>query len=237
MKTFSKYCLVGAVISAANAATVVQGWDSSIDFGVTLTRGNSETTLVTSTLALSKIKGQDEYNAGLAYSFGDDGGSVITDEITGFFNWNRLATDTTYYGFRLEGRRDDIAEIDYRFQGTLLYGIYAIKNDKTTLAFEGGPGYTVESLDGEDKTYPHFYIGQRASHWMTDNTKLFQSLAAYGSLEDFSDHNLIFTLGVESMMNESLSLKVILEDKYQSEPADGAKQNDLKLISGISYKF
>jgi len=30
---------------------------------------------------------------------------------------------------------------------------------------------------------------------------------------------------------------VVLDDSYISEPAFGRKRNDVKLVSGISYKF
>jgi len=29
----------------------------------------------------------------------------------------------------------------------------------------------------------------------------------------------------------------VFRDNYNSEPADGRKENDLQLISGIAYKF
>jgi len=32
-------------------------------------------------------------------------------------------------------------------------------------------------------------------------------------------------------------LQVVLYDTYNSEPALGRKRNDVKLVSGISYKF
>jgi len=38
-------------------------------------------------------------------------------------------------------------------------------------------------------------------------------------------------------MSEAMSLKILVENKYESEPAAGAENNDLKLVSGISYKF
>lgn len=237
MKSTIKTTLFGLLAVGAQAATVADGWDSSVDFGLTMTRGNAETTLVTTNLNLGKTVGDDEYNAGVGYTFASDSADTITDELTGFFNWNHLVNDVSYYGFRLEGRRDDIARIDYRFQGTFLYGYYFINNDQSVFAIEAGPGFTAESLDGLEENYPHVYLGQRASHWITDNTKVFQSFAGYASLEDFSQYNFIFTLGIEALMNESLSLKVTFEDKYQSVPAVGAEKNDIRLVSGVSYRF
>lgn len=219
------------------ATTITEGWDSSLDLGLTLTSGNSETTLFTAILNLGKTVGQDEYNAALAYAFSEAEGDTTADEITGFFNWNRLINEKSYAGLRVEGRRDEIADIDYRIQATALYGYYFVKNDTTTFAIEGGPGYTVQSLDGSDDNYAHFYVGQKFSHWLTDNARVFQSFAGYLNVEDTDQYNFIFTVGAEALMSESLSLKVTVENKFDSEPAAGSEENDLKLISSISYKF
>lgn len=239
MKIITSYSLIGAVAIALSNAAVVssEGWDSSVDFGLTLTRGNANTALFTSTLNLAKTVDKDQYLAGLGYTFGDNDGTSTNDELTGFLNWNREVSEDTYYGFRLEGRRDTIANVDYRVQATALYGYHFIKNDKTEFSIETGPGYTVQSLDGDKDSYAHFYLGQRASHWITENARVFQSLAGYLSLNEVERFNVIFVTGVEALMNESLSLKVTLENKYESLPAAGAEKNDLKLISGVSYKF
>jgi len=237
MKKITTYFGMTLLCAVANGATLAGGWDSSLDLGLTMTQGNSETTLLTTNLNLSKSEANDEYLAGLGYTFGEDSGNVSADELTGFFSWNRLVSETQYAGFRLEGRRDDIAKVDYRIQATALYGIYLIKNDTTTFSIEGGPGYTTQSLDSVDSDSAHFYVGQKASHKLTENTNLTQSIAAYAQLEDFDNHNINFTFGIETRMSEAMSLKILVENKYESEPAAGAENNDLKLVSGISYKF
>jgi len=147
MKKITQLLTIGFVACSANAATLADGWVGSADFGLTLTRGNSDTTLVSTALNLAKDTGSTQQLAGLAYTFGDDSGDTTNDVLSSFYTWNKLVTDTSYYGFRLEGTRDDIALIDYRIQGTVLYGVHLVKNDTTTFSIEAGPGYTFESLD------------------------------------------------------------------------------------------
>ena len=225
------------VAASAQGATLLSDWDSSLDLGLTLTRGNSDTSLFTTNYKAQKKVDQDEYFTGIGYTFGQDTGSTITDELTGFFNWNRLVSDSDYFGLKLEGRKDAIANIDYRLQGSALYGHYFIKNDTTNFSVEGGPGFTTVSLGGVETNTSHVYVGEKASHKLTDNTNLTQSFSGYASLDDLDRYNMVFNIGVDTAMSESMSLKVFLENKYESTPAAGSTNNDLRLVSGISYKF
>lgn len=237
MKKVLSIITAGSLLSICHSATIIDGWDAALDLGLTLTRGNSDTSLFTTNLALTKKVDTSEQLAGLSYAFGGQDGDVVTDELSGFYNFNKLLTNNNYYGFRLEGRRDDIAQIDYRIQATVLYGKYFIKNDDTTFSVEGGPGFTTESFDGEDQNNAHIYIGENYSNKLTSNTTLTQSLATYTDLDDLSGYNFVFSIALETQMNEAMSLKISIQDKYESKPADGAERNDLRLISGISYKF
>ncbi len=237
MKNSLHLLTAGLLCSSAYSATFLTGWDSKANLGFTMTRGNSETSLITSSIALKKQVAKDEYSIGLAYSFSENEGTSTADELTGLYNWNRILSDTNYLGFKAEGRRDDIAKVDYRIQATATYGNYFVKNDISEFCLEAGPGFTAESLDSDKKNYAHIYVGERAMRKVTDNTQLFQTLSVYKDLSDFEKFNLIFTLGVETKMNDNLSLRVTLENKYESQPAAGALNNDTKLISGVSYTF
>ena len=223
--------------SSAYAATFLQDWNTKTNLGLTMTRGNSQTSLITSSIALNKTKGKKEYNMGLAYSFSENSGTTTANELTGLYNYNYLLSDKNYTGFRAEARRDGIANVDYRLQTTATYGRHFIKSDKSAFSLDSGLGFTVESLKGLHKNYAHLYVGEKAMRKVTDNTHIFQTLAVYKDLFDVAKFNLLFTIGVETKMNEKLSLRVVLQDKYESRPAEGSYRNDMKLISGVSYQF
>jgi len=237
MKKITSILGLGIIATSAHAVTLADGWVGSADFGLTLTNGNSDTTLISAGLNLAKDTGDTQQLAGLAYTFGETSGDTTNDVLSAFYTWNKLATETSYYGFRFEGLRDDIALIDYRLQATALYGVHLVKNDTTTFSIEAGPGYSFESLDDVDTDGVHLYLGQRATHKFSENTLISQSLAAYAPVEDFDAYNFVFTLAVETKMSDALSLRIAIEDTYTNAPAAGATENDVKLISGISYKF
>ena len=43
--------------------------------------------------------------------------------------------------------------------------------------------------------------------------------------------------GVESALTEKLNLQLVLQDNYANIPAPGRKNNDLRLISALAFKF
>jgi len=44
-------------------------------------------------------------------------------------------------------------------------------------------------------------------------------------------------VGVETPITKKFSLRTVLQDSFANIPAPGRKDNDIKLISGLTYKF
>lgn len=237
MKLRSILFASSALVASLNAVTLFGDWDKSANLGLTITRGNSETLVLTGALNAKKSTDTDTYIANLTYTFGQNEGATSADEITALYDWNRIVSDKAYVGFRFQGRRDDIATIDYRLAFTAKAGYFFVKNDKMTFSVDAGPGFTTESLDGERFNFAHAYAGQNYTHQITENAFLFQSFSFYVPLDDLDRYRAEFLIGVQAKISERTSLNVTLENKYDAQPAAGAENNDLKLISGISYSF
>jgi hypothetical protein len=52
-------------------------------------------------------------------------------------------------------------------------------------------------------------------------------------------HNFIVNgeAGVESALTKAWSLRVVVQDTFDNEPAPGRRNNDVKLIAGVGWKF
>ena len=118
-------------------------WATTAAFALTLTRGNSETFLTTLSLDTKAKWEKDEVALGVSGGYGESTVNGVdtknTEFLQGYGQYNRLFTERFYGGLRLDGQYDGIAGIDYRFKVSPLAGYYLIKNDKMTLAVEGGP--------------------------------------------------------------------------------------------------
>lgn len=248
-----------AVAQDAKAAVEPEqkkGWESVASAGVTLTRGNSETFLGTVGINAQRKWAKDEILLGASAGYGENtvtgarGSDPLkpgekpvehntTDEyIKAFGQYNHLFTERFYGGIRLDGLSDNIAGIDYRFTVSPLAGYYLIKKPNTTLAVEAGPGFVFEKLSGqESEQYVTLRFAERFEHKFSDRAKVWQSAEWLPRVEDFGDYTFNFELGASAAITKSVDLRVVFQDSYRSEPAAGRKQNDMKLIAGIGYRF
>lgn len=234
--------------TAAAADPPKQGWETVGSVGVTLTRGNSETFLANIGVNSSRKWSQDEILLGASAGYGEnttqdpvDGSDEhnTTDQYAkGFGQWNHLFTERLYGGVRLDALYDNIAGVDYRFTAGPLVGYYLIKNARTFLAVEAGPGFVAENLrDRPSEQYWILRFAERFEHKFNDKSKVWQSAEFVPRIDDFGDYVINAEVGVSSMITKSVDLRVVLQDTYRSEPPPGRKANDLKLIAGLGYRF
>lgn len=226
-----------AIATALTVSSNGEEWKSSFDLGATLTKGNSDSLLVTLGFTTQKIEKSDEYSANLFYTYGEDTGTATNDEILGNASWRHLYSDDLFAGVRADFRKDDLSDIQYRASVTGFVGHYFIKEVKTKLSLEGGIGFTFEEQGNVTSEYAHAYVGEFFEYNLSDKTKIYQSLTAYVPVDNTDDYQLVAELGVETTLTDTLSLKVYAQNKYDAIPATGSKENDFKLITGISYKF
>lgn len=218
-----------------------QAWTSSIDIGASLTRGNSETLFITASVTLDRDFGKNEFFANFTYAYGEDGDSITEDESILMASLSRLLTDDGmwYFGVRIDGQHDDLAEIQYRFILSSFMGHYFIKkaDDTLQISAEIGLGGTIESQGDDADRFSVSYIGQRFNYWITDFTRLYQGLALFNELRNFGSFQLVGEAGIETFLSDSLSFKGYAQNIYDSSPAPGRKKSDLRIVTGLSYKF
>ena len=218
-------------------------WVTTAAAGLTLTRGNSESFLATISLDTKRKWEKDEVLLGASGGYGDstvnDVNNKNTEFVQGYGQYNYLFSDRFYGGLRLDGQYDGIAGIEYRFKVSPMAGYYLIKNDKMTLAAEGGPTLIEEHLLGETA---HGYwaarLAERYEYKLTATTRLWESLEYLPRVDDWAQNYLLnFEAGIETAINKHWSLRVVFQDQYASQPAPGKKDNDLRLLAGTAYKF
>ena len=237
------FCLGAAVASAQDKPVENKGWESTAAVGVTLTRGNSETFLGTLSLDTKRKWERDEALLGVAGGYGEatvnDQNEKNTEFVRGFGQYNRLFNERLYGGLRADAEYDGIAGVDYRARISPLLGYYVVKNPRTSLALEAGPSAVFEKLKGESSdTYLGARFAERFEHKLTDTTKIWQTCEYIPDVEHWMDKYLLNAeVGIASDITKHMNLRVVLQDSYNSQPAAGREQNDLRLIAGVGYKF
>ena len=240
----------------AGAAAAPAGFKTALNAGLTMTDGNSETMAANVGLTTEGVKdGLGSVIAGADFNYGESTvSSTATDPATGesvvteteettvenakaFANVKKTLSPKTFAYLDGSVLYDDVALIDYRATLGPGLGFYLVKNDKRQLSLEAGPSYVWEKVDGASNDYLALRFAERYSCQATKTAKLVQSLEYLPEAEDFDNYLLTAEVGVEAAMNDHLSLRVVLQDKYDSTPAPGAERNDLSLIAGFGLSL
>jgi putative salt-induced outer membrane protein len=80
-------------------------------------------------------------------------------------------------------------------------------------------------------------IAERLDHQFNETAKIWESIEYVPRLKDFASYLITAEIGAEAALNAHMSLRVVLQHRYDSEPGPGLEHNALALISGIGVKF
>lgn len=234
MKNFSKIVIVSVVVATP---AVAEEWVSNFDFGLSLSKGNTDNSLLRTALQTQKKLITDSYFAELRYSYGEENGATNEDELFAKVKYKHHLSGKDFYGLRLDSLRDKFADIDYRFSFNFTYGYHWLETPETLFTTELGLGLTVEDKGRGRDEYLSGLFEQHYEHQFNPHAKVFQSLSFSPRLNNLSDYRIEFDAGLETKITETVSFKVSLENRYESSPAEEKESNDLKFVAGLSYQF
>ena len=213
-----------------------------------LTKGNSDTLTVNANVQAARKWDKNELNLGADLTYGETtvydkslGKDVTTRSANtygGYAQYNRLFTERIFGFARAQGLYDGLADLDYRFTLSAGAGYYFIKNEKTSLRAEVGPGVVFEKYSGtEEDTYMTIRFAERWDQKFNDRVKLWQAVEFLPQVDDWGRYVVNAELGVEIAITKHFSERTYFQDIYNSQPSAGRKQNDLKLVVALAYKF
>ncbi len=245
--TFAAALMIGTSLVSAQAQTAATTnapptripWETTAALGLTLTKGNSDTLLVTLGLDTKRKWDRNEAAFGVAGGYGEDNHVKNNEFLSGFGQYNRLFTERFYAGLRLDGNYDGIANLDYRLTLSPLAGYYLIKATNTTLVVEVGPSAVFEKYkDKSGDTYLGLRFNERFEHKLSASTKLWESVSYVPQVDKWIEKYVVTgEVGVDTAITKKWSLRVMFQDIYDSQPAADRKNNDLRLVAGTAYKF
>jgi putative salt-induced outer membrane protein len=212
-------------------------WESSVSMGLSLTKGNSDTLLTTAAFKTSRKTRENEYMFGVDGSYGENDSVKNNESLHGVGQYNHLFNEHFYDFLNLEGLHDGIADLQYRFTISPGAGYYFLKATNTTLAGELGPGLISQRLGGVDTTYATLRLAERFEHKLNNGARIWKKVEFLPQVDKLQNFLINAEVGTEAALTKTFSLRVTLEDNFINQPAPGRKSNDVKLISGLVYKF
>ncbi len=228
--------LTAPVVVAPNKKTRYP-WNNSVSAGLTLARGNTDTTLVSADFQTAKKTPVDEYSATAGVAYGEQNSKQTVDNYKASLQWNHLFTPRFYDYMRNDGLRDYIADVDYRITVGSGVGYYLLKETNITLSVESGANYEAQELGGKVNTFATVRLADKFEYKLNNHARVWQSLEIFPQLDRLDNYVVNFEIGTEASFTKSLSLKTYLDDSYNNRPAAAHVKNDVKLVAGVAYKF
>ena len=227
----------GFAQTAAPEAEKKPTWETTAGIGITVTKGNSDTITGTGNVLAQRKWPHAELRLGGDATYGENEGVKSAEAYHAFGQYNWLFNQRAFGYFRADGLHDDVADVQYRVTLSPGAGYYFIKNEKTLLSGELGPGVVFERQGARDRAYFTLRVAERFEHKFTDKTRLWQSVEWLPQVDDFNNSIINAELGLETQLTAKCSMRLFAQDTYDNEPAPGRKKNDFKLVAQFGYKF
>jgi putative salt-induced outer membrane protein YdiY len=220
-------------------------WHGDVAFGLALARGNANTFMMNASASAENVWDQNDLKFGAEgvyalNNFGQSNETRAAENVHGVEDYKRLFTDRWYGDFRTDLFHDDIAAIRYRAIFGPAVGYYFIKTDASQLNMDVGASYVRQRLDDEgNKGYATLHLGEHGEHAFdkAKKARVWETVQFFPQLNRWSNYLVTAEAGVEAALNSRFSLRAVVDDFYNSDPATGRKANDIQLASQLVYKY
>ena len=220
-------------------------WESSAAVGLTLTRGNSDSTLATLSAKTDAKWDRNELSLGADATYGRTKAPGQTTATTsaellhGFIQYNWLFTDRAYGFGRVEGLHDGVADIKYRATLSGGAGYYFIKTTNTDLSAEIGPGYVIQELGNDSTSYATVRAGEKFHLALSDRARIWETAEILPQVDKLENYIVNAEIGIEADLtkDKKFSLRSYVTDTFNNRPAPGRQKNDVTWVTALAYKF
>ncbi len=214
-------------------------WQGAFEAGFAASRGNSETLDLRLGLGAKKETDRNRWAADAAYYFSSDQGDTSKNEFTAGLLHDWLIPDSRWFYFA-QGRYefDELEAWEQRISGTAGVGYQWIDTDKLNVRFRAGAGGNYEFGDVDAFT-PEAQLGGELAWQINDTQSLEASTDYLPDLGDFPEARIRSAVGWKIKLDQftGLSLKMGLENEYETQTQGDAEHNDLKVFSSLVYEF
>ena len=239
---------VGAMRSPADQAAyekslhpgMLEGWAGGGSFGFALARGNSQTTNLALGFDAQRKTATDEWivDAASIYSNDEKTNTTSANSFQGLIRYDHNLTKRLFAYGAFAGGYDDLQDLNYRIVPNGGLGFHAIATDRTTLDLLGGFGYTRESYTtGLTNNLFTATLGDELAFKWFKSTTIVQNLYYLPALNDTSIYHITGNFGIATKINGWLTSNLNFNDRYNSAPVLGNKNNDVLFTAGLGLTF
>lgn len=152
-------------------------------------------------------------------------------------NFSRDISDAVAVYVNATAFADEMSDIDYRFVTGPGLAFKLIDTETITFTFELGLAGIWEQQDRVSDYYTAVRCVEKFEYAFAKGAKFWQSCEYLPSTDDSDKYLINGEIGVESPLNDILSLRLTATDRYNSMPSDDSEENDLSLRAGVRIKL
>lgn len=238
--TGSKYGISGRVnkMPAKQAAKRGKGdWKLKLDLGMDTARGNRDTLRCNGTASATKETDFHYLQAKVTGRYGESDDEKDAENVAADAKYQRRLTERTYAAVDGSAYHDRMADLSYRAYGSVSIGRHVVLTDRTALNVEIGPGYVAERKGGETEGFVAGRAAQYLEFLATPSLQVWQAAEYVPSMEDTRVYFVNAEVGLETVLVANLGLRFTVEDRYDSNPAEGKENNDLLTSTALTWTF
>ncbi|HVH88327.1 MAG TPA: DUF481 domain-containing protein [Terriglobales bacterium] len=216
-------------------------WGGFLDSGLSLSRGNAESTNFTVGATASRTTDKNNASAFLdsIYTTGKTNGITLTTASAihaGLrFDFNLSAKTFAFAFTDFDHDRFQLLDLRNVIGGGL--GRHVVKTDATTFDIFGGGSLNQEYYTTLTRRSGELLAGESLDHKLSSTLSFKQRLEFYPNLTDLGQYRVVFDAAAIAKISKILSWQIDASDRYISNPLIGLKGNDLLLTTGVRVAF
>jgi len=225
-----------AILTVASNAMAASNWNSSVELGLLLTAGNTETqsTNAKASVAHESNNWRNEVKAEALNVKGKQG--RLSERYIASGKASLKYSDTSYSFLSANGEHDPFSGYAYQAGAALGYGYRIIGSESKLLDFEGGLGYRQTRLRGVDtpEKEPVLRISAKYVQKLSKTAEFSEEfVTAVGEIKTIT--RSVTALSAQVVGNMSMKASLTIENN--SNVPEGIKPTDAETAITLVYKF
>ena len=216
-------------------------WGGFLDSGLSLSRGNSDTTNFTIGATATRITDKNKASAFInsIYSSGTTNGVSLTtaSAIHAGLRFDFNLSDKTFAFAFTDFDHDRFQQLDLRnvIGGGL--GYHLVKTDNTNFDIFAGGSLNQEYFTTLTRRSGEALLGESFDHKLSSAFSVKERFEFYPDLSSMGDYRVVFDTAAITKLSKFLSWQVDASDRYITNPVNGLKGNDLLFTTGVRVAF
>jgi putative salt-induced outer membrane protein YdiY len=219
----------------------IKSWTGGIEIGLNGSEGNSENFNVHAGANAQRKTDLYDTRLSLTYLRASADGDVTKNrfEANAQNDWIFAKGSPWRYFIRGTYENDDFQDWQQRLTLSNGLGYAFIENERTTFIGRAGVGVRRDWGSSDNRWHPEGLLGMDLSHKLTERQLLTATVELFPDLLDLSDFRARVKVGWEILVDPEtkMSLKLGVEDRYDSDPGPDKKKNDIDYFALLVWSF